>query len=81
MEKWKMKPGQCDWRICWIEAKNIFILSRQYKKAKGVNSNVVTTTSHNEHKDALFNNICIRHSMNRIQSKDHRTETCEIKKI
>ena len=46
-----------------------------------MNSNVVTTTSHNEHKDALFNNICIRNSMNRIQSKDHRIETCEIKKI
>ena len=29
----------------------------------------------------IINNKCIRHSMNRIQSKDHRTATYEIKKI
>ena len=42
--------------------------------------NVVATASHNEHKDVLLNNIGIKHSMNRIRSKDHRIETCEIKK-
>ena len=36
---------------------------------KGVNRNVVTTISHNEYKDVLLNNKCLRHSMNRIQSK------------
>ena len=27
--------------------------------------------SHNEYKHVLLNNKCIRHSMNRIQRKDH----------
>ena len=45
------------------------------KEQKGVNSNVVATISHNEYKDVLLNNKCIRHSMNRIQSKDHRIGT------
>ena len=31
------------------------------KKAKGVNKNVVTTIIHNEYKDVLLNNKCIRH--------------------
>ena len=53
----------------------------EHKKAKGVNRNVVTTISHNEHKDVLLNNKCLRHSMNRIQSKDHRIGTYEIHKI
>ena len=49
---------------------------KKHKKAKDVvNKNVVTTISHNEHKDVLLNKKCLRHSMNRIQSKDHRTET------
>ena len=30
--------------------------------------------------DDSLNNNCLRHSMNRIQSKDHKTGTCEIKK-
>ena len=50
------------------------------KKAKGVNINVVPTISHNEYKDVLLNNKCIRHSMNRIQSKDHSIGTYKIKK-
>ena len=37
--------------------------------------------SHNEYKDVLLNNKCIRHSMNRSQSKDHKMGTYEIKKI
>ena len=37
--------------------------------------------SHNEYKDVLLNNKCIRHSMNRIQSKDHRLGTYDINKI
>ena len=51
------------------------------KKAKGVNKNVVAVISHSEYKDVLLNNKCIRHSMNRIQSKDHRVGTFEINKI
>ena len=53
---------------------------REHGKAKGVNKNVFPTISHNEYKDALLNNKCLRHSMNRIQSNNHRIETYEIKK-
>ena len=44
----------------------------EHKKAKGLNKNVVATISHNEYEDVLLKNKCLRHSMNRIQSKDHR---------
>ena len=50
-------------------------------KAKGVNKNVVAAISHNKYKDVLLKNKCIRHSMNRIQSKDDKIGTCEIKKF
>ena len=53
----------------------------KHKKAKGMNRNVIATISHNEYKDVLLNNKCIRHSMNRTQSKDHRIGTYEINKI
>ena len=46
-----------------------------------MNKNVGATTGHNEYKDVLLNNKCIRHSINRIQSKDHRKGTYEISKI
>ena len=52
-----------------------------HKKAKCVNRNVLATISHNEYKDLLWNNKCLRHSMNRIQSKDHRIGTYEINKM
>ena len=52
----------------------------KHKKAKGVNKNVVATISHNEYKDVLLNKKCLRHSKNRIQSKDHRIGTYEINK-
>ena len=51
------------------------------KTAKGVNKNVVATISHNKCKNILLNNKCLRHSMNRIQSKNHRIETYKITKI
>ena len=38
----------------------------EHRKAKGVNRNVVVTIRHNEYKDVLLNNKCIRHSINRI---------------
>ena len=53
----------------------------EHKKVKGVNRNVVATISHNEYKDVLLNKKCLRHSMNRIQSKDHKIRTYEIYKI
>ena len=48
---------------------------------KGVNKNVVATTSQNEYKDVFLNQKCLRHSMNRMQSKNHRIGTYEINKI
>ena len=39
------------------------------------------SASHKEYKDVLLNNRCLRHSMKRIQSKDHRIGTYEINKI
>ena len=50
------------------------------RKAKGVNKNVVATIGHNEYKDVLLNNKCLRHSVNGIQRKDHRIGTYEINK-
>ena len=45
------------------------------KKAKGVNRDIVATISHNECKDVLLNKKYLRHSMNRIQSKDRKIRT------
>ena len=46
-----------------------------------MNKNIVATVSHNEYKDILLNKKCLRHSMNRIQSKDHRLRTYEINRF
>ena len=37
--------------------------------------------SHNEYKDVSLNKKCLRHSMNRIQSKNYNIGTFEINKI
>ena len=37
--------------------------------------------SYNEYKDVLLNKKCWRHSMNKIQSKDHKIEIYEMNKI
>ena len=42
---------------------------------------VVATIIHKECKDALLNSKCLRHSINKMQSKNHRMGTYEIKKI
>ena len=55
--------------------------NNEHKKAKGVHKSVIATISHNEYKDFLLNNKCIRHSMNRLQSKDHIIGKYEINKI
>ena len=47
----------------------------EHKKAKGVNRILVATISHNEFKDVLLNNKCLRHSLNRTQSKNIRIGT------
>ena len=51
------------------------------KKQKAWIEILLQQFSHNECIDVLLNNKCIRHSMNRIQSKDHRLGTCKINKI
>ena len=48
---------------------SLLVENSQHKKAKGVNKNVVATKTHNECKDVLLNNKCIRHSMFRTQSR------------
>ena len=51
--------------------------NNEHKNVKGVNKNVVHVV-HNEHKDVLK---CLRHSINRIESKDHRIGTYEINRF
>ena len=45
-----------------------------------MNRNIIAAISHNEYKDVLLDKICLRHLMNRIQSKDHKIGTYEINK-
>ena len=52
--------------------------NNEHKKAKGVKKNFVATISHNEYKNVFLNKKCLRHLMNRIQSKDDRIKTYEI---
>ena len=47
------------------------------EKAIGMNRNVVATVTHNEYTDFE----CLRHSINKIQSKYHKIGTYEINKI
>ena len=56
-------------------------VENEYKKAKGMNRNVVATISHNEYKNVSLNRKCLRHSVNRMQSKDHKIGTYQINKI
>ena len=53
----------------------------EYKKAKCANKNVAVKISHNKYKDDWMNKKQLRHSVNRIQSKNHKIGTYEIKKI
>ena len=52
----------------------------EHKKAKSVNKNVFAAISNNGYKNVLLNKKFLRDSMNRIQSKDHRTGAYKIKK-
>ena len=44
--------------------------NNEHKKATRVNRNVVVTISHNECKNVMLDDKCVRHTKNRIQSKD-----------
>ena len=67
-------------RLTSIMYMNIYGNS-EHKKEESVNRNVVATIIHKEYRDVLLNNKCIRHPINRIQSKDLRTGIYEINKI
>ena len=58
-----------------------FVDNSEHKKAKSMNKNVVATICHNEYKHVLLKNKSLRHSVNRIRSKNHRIGTYEINKI
>ena len=60
---------------------SFLVENNEHESAKGVDKNAVATIGQNEYKDVLLNNKCIRHSMNRIKSKDHRIGTYERNKI
>ena len=60
---------------------SFLVKNSEHKKAKGMNRNVVPIISHDEYEDVLLSNKCVRHSMNRIQSKDHGRGTYEMNKI
>ena len=57
-----MKPNMCSFLV---DSNSV------HKKAQGVNR-CVAAINHKEHKDVLLNNKSLRHSVNRVQSKDHR---------
>ena len=51
------------------------------KNAKYVNKSVDATISRSEYKDVLLHNKCLSHSMNRLQSKNHKKGAYELKRI
>ena len=49
--------------------------SSEHKKGKNMNRNIVAIIRHNKYEDNLLKNKCLRHLMNRIQSRNHRIGT------
>ena len=66
--------GVASEEFIWLKQKIYSFLkdNNEHKKAKGVNRNVVATITLNKYKNVLLNKKCLRHSINRIQSKDHK---------
>ena len=73
--------GAAIWKFVELKPKMYLFLVVDDSKAKGVNENVVQTISHNKYKNVLSNKNCLRHLMNRIQSKNHGIGTYEINEI
>ena len=48
---------------------------------KSGNKNAAARISHSQYKNVLLSNKCLRHSINRIQSKNHKIGTNEVNKI
>ena len=63
-----MKPGVATEELVGLKPKLYSFLGEnsEQKKANGVKANVVAIIIHNEYKDVLLNNKCLRRSMNRI---------------
>ena len=55
--------------------------SKEFKKEKGVNKNVVKKIRHKKFVDVLFNKNIIRYKMKRIQSKLNKIITYDVFKI
>ena len=53
----------------------------EHIKVKGVNKNFIEKITHKEYKDVFLHNKSLRHSLSRIQSKNHRIGIYEINKI
>ena len=53
---------------------------REHRKANCRYKNAVATINLYEYKNILLNNKCLRHSINRTQSKNHNIGTYEISK-
>ena len=51
----------------------------EFRKGKDVNKNVVAKIDHNEYKNVLLNEKCLRHRMNRIKG-ENEMKSYEIKK-
>ena len=52
----------------------------EHKIAKGINKNISATIINHEYKNVFLNKKCLKHPMNRIQSKGHKIGTYEINK-
>ena len=63
------------------EMYSFLVDNNEHKKTKGANKYVVATIGHNAYNEVLLKIKCIRHSMNRIQSKNHKIGIYEINKI
>ena len=55
-----------------------YLVDDNSEHKKGLNRNLVATIRRNKYEEVLLNKKCLRDSMSRIQSKDHRIETYEI---
>ena len=53
----------------------------EHKKEKSVNKSVDRTISQNKYKYVFLNNKCLRHSVNRNQSKSYKKGKYEISKV
>ena len=71
-------------RFVGLKSKNCSLIAvdgEGIKKAKDINKNVVQSIRHKEYANVLFVRGLARHNMKRIQSKRHRTGTCDVFKV